>query len=322
MGADRRQRLWSLRDGALHRIEAEPGRVHGEKMLRRICVIGFGVAVLAGCGSASSSTSGQTVSLTRAADVSAGAHGYKAVISVRESLPSLGQLTVNGAGSFSSSAHTGSMTMQMGIPSAAAQQAGLGNARFQVVFVSGTLYMKMPPQLAEKVPGAKPWWQINLGQAGKLAGVPGLSSLVNGTSSESDPGQYLYFLRATAAGSVKNLGQETINGVSTTHYRADIDLQKLPDAVPARDRAGVEQLTAALQQRVGLPSGLPMNVWIDSQQLIRQIESSFTETVNGQSVTIALKENFVDYGAQPAPQIPPPDQTINLVTLLQQHGIG
>jgi hypothetical protein len=294
-------------------------------VLRRICVIGLGVAAmgpLAGCGSSSSSSSGQTVSLTRAADVSAGAHGYKSVMSMRENVPSLGQLTITGNGSFSSSTHAGSMTMQMSIPAAAAQQAGLGDARFQVVLVPGTLYMKLPPQLAEKVPGAKPWWQINLSQAGKLAGVPGLSSLVNGTSSESDPGQYLYFLRATAKGSVTNLGQETINGVSTTHYRADVDLQKLPDAVPARDRAGVEQLTAALQKRGALPSGMPFNVWIDSHQLIRQIETNFTETLNGQSVTVALKENFVDYGPQPAPQIPPPDQTVNLIELLQQHGVG
>ncbi|HTX31292.1 MAG TPA: hypothetical protein VMD09_07890 [Solirubrobacteraceae bacterium] len=291
-------------------------------MLRRLGAIGVMVLGIAACGGSSSNSATQTISLTRAADVSAGAHGYKSVMSMQESVPSLGQLTIAGNGSFSSSTHAGSMTMQMNIPSAAAQQAGLSNARFQVVLVPGTVYMKLPPQLAEKLPGAKPWWEINLAQAGKLAGIPGLSSLINGTSSESDPGQYLYFLRATSSGSVKDLGQETINGIQTTHYRAEIDLQKLPDAVPARDRAGVEQLTAALQKRAGLPSGLPMNVWIDSHQLIRQIETNFSESVNGQAITVAMKENFLDYGPQPAPQIPPPDQTVNLVKLLQQHGVG
>jgi hypothetical protein len=278
---------------------------------------------IAACGGSSSNSATQTISLTRAADVSSGAQGYKTVMSMRETLPSVGQVTMNGTASFALPSHAGTMSMRMTIPGAAAQAAGLGTLPIQAVLVPGTVYMKLPPQLAEKLPGAKPWWQINLAQAGKLAGIPGLSSLLSGTSNMNDPGQYLYFLRATSNGSVKDLGQQTINGVTTTHYRAQIDLSKLPNAVPAKDRPGIEQLVSALQTRGAMPaSGLPVDAWIDAHNLIRQIEMNYTQPVNGQSANVAMKMDFVGYGPQPAPQIPPPDQTVNLVKLLQEHGIG
>ncbi len=279
--------------------------------------------MLAACGGSSSSPAGQSVSLTRAAYVSAGARGYKAVMSMQESLPGAGQITMNGTATFTLPSHAGTMNMQMTIPGAAAQQAGLASLPIQAVLVPGTIYMKFPPQLAQKLPGAKPWWEINLAQAGKLAGIPGISSLMSGTSNLNDPGRYLYFLRATSDGSVKDLGKETINGVSTTHYRARVDLAKLPNVVPAGERSGIEQLISVLKKRGAVPSsGYPVDTWVDSHNLIRQLVMSYSQQLSGQTANLALKMDFVDYGPQPAPQIPPADQTVNLIKLLQQHGIG
>ncbi len=291
-------------------------------MLKRIVALGATLMFVAGCGGSSSSSSTQTVSLSRAAYVSAGSSGYRAVMSLRESVPSLGQLTINGNGSFSLPSHAGSMDMQMSIPSAAAAQAGVGSLHMQAVFLPGVLYMKLPPTLADRIPGGKPWWQINLNQIGKLAGIPGLSSLMSGTSSLNDPGQYLDFLRATANGSVRNLGQAEVNGVPTTHYRAAVDFSKLPSAVPASARPGIERLIAALQQRGALTHQLPIDAWIDSSHLIRRIEMNFNQPLGtGQSAAMAMRMDFVHYGPQPAPQIPPSGQTLNLAALLEAHGL-
>lgn len=292
-------------------------------MLKKIGLITLASLALAACGGSSSTSSNHSISLSRAAYVSAGAHGYKAVMSMQESIPSVGQVAMHGTATFTLPSHAGTMNMQMSIPGAAAQVAGLSSLPIQAVLVPGTIYMKFPAQLAEKLPGGKPWWQINLAQAGKLAGVPGISSLMSSTSNLNDPGQYLYFLRAASNGSVQNLGQATINGVSTTHYRARIDLAKLPAAVPAKERPAIEQLISALQKRGAMPaSGYPVDAWIDSQNLIRQIEMHYSQPVNGQSANVNLKMAFVDYGPQPAPQIPPSGQTVDLIALLQQHGIG
>src|SRR5436309_670191 len=113
-------------------------------MLKRMALAGAAIALVAGCGSSSSSSGPRTISLTRAAYVSGGARGYKALISMRENIPNAGLMTMTGRGSFSSATHAGSMTMQMNIPSAEAAQAGLSTLQMQAVFVGGTFYMKLP----------------------------------------------------------------------------------------------------------------------------------------------------------------------------------
>jgi hypothetical protein len=44
------------------------------------------------------------------------------------------------------------------------------------------------------------------------------------------------------------------------------------------------------------------------------------ETVQGQSVSIAMTETFTDYGAQPVPTIPAASQTTDLLSLLKKSG--
>ncbi|MGH2883141.1 MAG: hypothetical protein ACRDPA_10670 [Solirubrobacteraceae bacterium] len=268
----------------------------------------------AGCGSSSSGSGSSqvpTVALTRAADVSSAAAGYKVALTLHESIPNAGAIVASGTGSFSPAAHEGAMSMQMSLPPG----AGLSTLALQMVLDKGSIYMKFPPALASKLPGGKPWVYINLAQAGKAAGISGLGSLLNSSSSFSNPGQYLNFLRATTNGSVQDLGPATVNGVSTTHYHAKVDLTKLPQAVPASQRKAMQQLMNSLRSKAAV-SEIPMDVWIDSSHLVRRVRSNFTETVNSQSLTIAMTENFLSYGAQPAPVVPPSSQTENLLSLL------
>jgi hypothetical protein len=264
----------------------------------------------AGCGS-SAPKQPPTATLTRAAYVSSAAPGYKMTMSLRETVPNAGQVTVTGNGGFNLvPRREGSMTMHLTLPAAAT--AGLGNLQMQAVFVPGTIYMKLPLQLSARLPGGKPWLLINLNQLGKAAGIPGLGQLANASSSLSNPGQYLQFLRATS-GTVKNLGPATVNGVDTTHYRAVIDLAKLPNAVPASERAAVRQLVAALKSRG--TTQLPMDSWIDSAHLIRRLAMNYSQPINGQQAHVALQVDFIGYGRQPSPTVPPASQTQNLLAL-------
>lgn len=267
----------------------------------------------AGCGSSSSgSAQVPTVSLTRAADVSSAAAGYKVAVTLHETIPSSGTVVANGIGSFSPAAHQGSVNMRLTLPSG----AGLSSLALQMVLDKGNIYMKFPPALASKLPGGKPWVYINIAQAGKAAGISGLGSLVNSSSSFSNPAEYLNFLRATAAGSVEDLGQATVNGVPTTHYHATVDLAKLPQAVPASQRRSMQQLVNSLESK-GAATKVPIDAWIDASHLVRRVQSSFSETVSGQTVKVALNEDFLQYGKQPAPTVPSPSETTNLLSLAQ-----
>lgn len=287
-------------------------------MLKKIALICLAAAALAGCGSSSSKpAANQSLNLTRAAYVSGGSPGSKIRMTMQENVPGAGQVTMNADGTFLSASHQGAMTMQMSLPSAVAAQAGGGSLHMQVVVVPKTIYMKLPTQLSSKLPGGKPWWKIDLSQAGKLAGIPGLSSLLSGSSNLSDPGQYLNFLRATTNGSVRNLGSATVNGVPTTRYRAQIDFSKLPNAVPASERRAVQQLVATLQKRGVAPHGFPVDAWIDSKNLIRRVQLAYAQPLpNNQSANVAIKVDYLDYGAQPAPTVPPQSQTLDLLKLL------
>lgn len=269
------------------------------------------VALLAGCGS-SGSGKAPTVNLSRAADVSSSAAGYRTAMTLNETVPGAGAIDMTGTGSFSPAARTGALTMQMKLP----PSAGLGNLQLQVVLSKTAIYIKLPSQLAGKIPGGKPWLYVNLAQIGQAAGIPGIGSLLSSGSSLSDPGRYLTFLRATSQGSIKDLGQATVNGIGTTHYQAEIDLSKLAAAVPAADRQAVQHLVAALERK-GTVRQFPVQAWIDSSHLIRRIQMAFTEPLStGQSVAVDLTESFLNYGPQPVAAVPSASQSVNVLSLV------
>jgi hypothetical protein len=287
-------------------------------------------ALVAGCGGSGSSGSGssgsgssgsgspgsgKTVSLSRAADVSSTASGYRLAMNMQEKVPNAGQINMTATGSFSPAAHLGDVTMRMDLPAS----AGTGTLQLGMVLDKTMMYMKLPASLTSKIPGGKPWLYINLAQIGQAAGIPGLGSLISSSSSLNDPGQYLDYLRATSAGSVKNLGQATVNGVHTTEYHAVVDMTKLPNAVPAAERKAVQQLVNTLKSK-GLATQMPINAWIDSSNLIRRITLAFSEPVpsTGQTVSIAMTENFLQYGPQPVPAVPSQSESTNLLSLM--HG--
>ena len=293
----------------------------GNLAARMLATVGAVAMLVAACGgsSGSSSTHVATVpvsTLTRAAYVSSAQTGYKAIIHLNESIGT-NQVSMVGAGAFTPANHAGSMSMQMTLPGAAG--AALGNKlNIDAVFEGGSFYMKMPAAIAGQIPGGKPWLKFNLGALGRVAGISGLSALTNESSTLDDPGQYLDYLRA-ASGDVKDLGHTTVNGVNTTHYHAQIDLNKLADAVPASSRAGVQQLVAQLEQRFS-GGNMPVDAWIDSSNRIRRLAMTYSLQVPNtqQTSKVAMVMDFTDYGPQPKPGIPPASQTTNLLSLL--HG--
>jgi hypothetical protein len=280
-----------------------------------VALVAAAALVVSGCGSASSSNNVPTVSLSRAADVSSAASGYKVAFTVHETIPTIGAIDGTGTGAFSTGSRLGAMTMNMSLP----PSTGTGPLQMGMVLDRTTFYLKLPAELSSKLPGGKPWVYINLQRAAQAAGIPGLGALINSSSSLTDPGEYLSYLRATAVGTVKDLGQVNVNGVPTRHYSAEIDMSKLPDVVPASARQSVQQLVTALQAK-GLTTRLPVQAWIDSSKLIRRLQVAFSEPVSGQSVSISLTENFLQYGPQPAPAIPSAGESTNLLSMANALG--
>lgn len=273
-----------------------------------VAACGLGGVVLGGCGAAN-----VIDPVARAATVSNQSQGMKMALVLRMSSPALpAPIDATGGGAFDEANRSGSFDIAMDFSSIpqVAQALGSSTLRIQEIVEGLTVYVKLPPALAHSTAlHGKPWIKIDLARAAQGLGIPGLSSLASNPAS-SDPSQYLRYLRAAGA-HVSEVGAQTIDGRATTGYRAQIQLDRVANTLPAADRAQAQQAIAGIEQMTHLHL-LPVTVWIDGQHLVRRIALSFNESVSGQPLTAAIQIDFPQYGPQQPPQPPPPSQVADL----------
>ena len=244
--------------------------------------------------------------------------GFKAVMTIQEDIPSAGTISMKGVGSFSQS-RVGSLTLYINVPEVAA--AGIGTLQMSAVLDHTTEYIKLPALIASRAPGIKPWIEINFAQLGNSSEASAVSTLMRASNQLSDPSQYFYYLKAITAGSLRSLGQETVDGYRTTHYRGDENLSQLATLVPADQRAAVQQAIASIRSRAGLGRSIPVDVWIDSRDLVRRLVVNETLNDAGKTITLSVREDFPQYGPQPAPAIPPASEVTNVSSLAAGSGL-
>jgi hypothetical protein len=120
-------------------------------------------------------------------------------------------VTVDGTGDFDTAKKLGTMHADF-------SAGGLSGTIDEVL--NGTTIYLQSPLFTSNLPKGKTWLKLDLKKAGQSRGID-FSALLS-----QSPASFLSQLEA--AGNVTNVGGETINGAATTHYRAHIDLAKLP----------------------------------------------------------------------------------------------
>jgi len=276
----------------------------------------FGVFVLFG-----SSSNPTADPIAQAATVSSQAPGYRMHLGLTMSSSAFpGAITGYGDAVIDprhQSAST-SLTIDFSAVPQAAQALG-GTAVTMNVIVDGRVaYLKLPQALLDQVPsfGDKPWVKMNLA---KTSGIPGLFS-TGGDPTTSDPGQMLRYLSA-ASDSVTNEGSQRVDGVQTTHYHAQLSLDRLAAHVPAADQAPIQQALSKLREATGT-TGLPVDVWVDAHQLVRRTAVSMSlHVAGGPSLQETVVADLSDYGPQPRPAIPPAGQVQDASGLLSAGGL-
>lgn len=257
--------------------------------------------------------------VAQAATLSSSTSGYRMHMSMQIGSPSLGSpITAVGDGSFDTRDHSGSMSLAMSLGGNAQMTQALGTdtLRIDEILDRGVIYMKLPTAATAALRGsAKPWTKLDLS---KLSGVPGLSSVASNPAS-SDPSQILQYLRA-ASDSIVAEGQERVDGFLTTHYRADLNLDRIADALPSGERAAVQPALSALQRAIQVHD-IPVDVWVDANRLVRRTQMSMNISLpGGQAMSLVITIDVPHYGPQPAPAIPPPDQVQDLSGLSSAGG--
>lgn len=235
--------------------------------------------LLAACGGGSSSGS-QGTSLTPVAYVVQAAKKTSSATSEHADMKATAsfqgqQVVVSGSGDFDNAKHVGSFQVH-------ANLAGVDMAIDEVL--DGTAIYLKSPLLTAGLPQGKTWMKIDLQKVGASKGLD-FSSLMSQSPSQS-------FAQLQASGTVTKVGEETIDGVDTIHYRGRIDPSKLPQA------AKIQGLTKATYG--------PYDVWIGKDDgYVRRMRMSYSVAKQA----IALTMSFSDFGKDVTVTVPPAAET-------------
>lgn len=247
--------------------------------MRRALVLAALPLALAACGggSSSKSQSGAAASPLQFVQVAsrktAGTTSERLNMAVSATVQ--GQtVKVTGDGAFDNAKHLGSLTVHAAVN-------GL-DLQIDEVLDNTILYLKSP-FFAAMLPKGKTWLRLDLAKAAKTQGID-FDSLVYQDPSRS-------FSELQASGDATKIGDETIDGVATAHYRGHIDVSKLPQGLK-------------IQRATGVQYG-PYDVWVGKDDgLVHRLKTSYSYDVGGRRQTAALTMNFFDFGKAVTVNVP------------------
>jgi hypothetical protein len=278
----------------------------GRKARGAIAALGAGAALVAGAITMGGCGASEALDpVARAAQVTGEQPGARFTMTMRMSAPGLSSgFTITAKGYVDERSHSGELTMDFSqMPFASALG---GNGTFKMIFAYPVIYMNVP-FMAGKLPEGKTWMKADLSKAAQAMGAGGsqLSSF-----DQTDPTQFLSYLRASSGG-VTKLGQESVEGVQATHYRATIQLSHILERYPSAQQAAMRSALAKL----GNGDSIPVDAWVDAQGRVRREQVQIGSTAAGSTApggagatgavggTITI--DFQSFGPVP-PIVPPP----------------
>jgi hypothetical protein len=220
-------------------------------------------------------------------------------------------------------------TLNMNFSGMSGLAGSSGASSAQMVLLYPMLYMKIPA-LAGHLPEGKQWMQIDIPKAGQAAGI---SASELSSADQWDPSQFLDYLRASS-GSVIPVDKETLDGVSTTHYRIDLQVDRIIEHLSSEQQAAAK----AGLEKLGVANELPVEVWIDGQGLVRRETLSFggggstdaagagagssgaSSAIPGLSGTVTVE--FTNFGPVPPVTAPPANEVFDATNLGSAGGLG
>ncbi|MER8009498.1 hypothetical protein [Streptomyces sp. NPDC094149] len=186
---------------------------------------------------------------------------------------------------------------------------GEGSKQLEQRVVDHVLYEK-PPAASGQLPKGKSWMKVDLRRLD--------TSRSGGGAAMSDPADSFAYTKSLSEKDVRKVGEGTVNGVSTTHYRAALDLSELAKGDSARERE--------LRDRLG--DSVPVDLWIDEdgrtrrQQIQMTVKNSARSTGSSafpRQTHAKVVMNFSDFGTAVDVTAPPAGQTVDVTAKVSQQ---
>lgn len=170
-----------------------------------------------------------------------------------------------------------------------------------MLYEGDTIWTSVPPGNAAT--GGKPWARMRLrGNLGMGVQNP-------------DPSQLLDSLQAMGD-SVERRGRTDVRGVGTTHYRAELDLERALAAAPASERDDAK----ALVQLFGGLETVPVDLYIDDAERVRRMEMRYEFELFEENFEAEIKMDLFDFGAPVAFKRPPASQVADVSSTVGPGG--
>ena len=278
--------------------------------LRQTAVLA-GIAVAApalamvGFGCGEDDVSPDTVA--QAADRTVEAGGSKVVLTGSIEGEGIPRIPFSGDGAMDAKGQRGELKLRFSKPGGAG-----GGDKFVIeeTFDRQVIYMRSP-LLRPGLPGGKEWLKIDLRRATRELGAD-VGQL--GGVGQDNPTNSLRTLRAVS-GDVEKLGEEKVRGVSTTGYKATIDLRRYPKLVPARERREAQTAVERLVRLSGTAT-VPVEVWIDKKGLLRRERLTYSfKSPQGGRLKTRLQLELFDFGTPVDVDTPAPAEVYDATRL-------
>ncbi|MET8943919.1 hypothetical protein ABZX30_10075 [Streptomyces sp. NPDC004542] len=182
---------------------------------------------------------------------------------------------------------------------AAQMQKLTSSPKVRMLFVDGAYYYDIDPQPSGPLKG-KEWMKID---SSAVFGEKGSQAMAGGSGGGS-PVASMKALKY--AGNVDDLGEQTVDGRRTTHYRAEYkasQMGKLKDAYGDQDNL--------FNSLTGAGGSMTMDIWVNGKDLpvrMKQVFGSATVTTD-----------FEKFGGTAAVKAPPADEVGDLTELVKQQ---
>ncbi|MEU8585585.1 DUF1396 domain-containing protein [Streptomyces sp. NPDC048664] len=270
-------------------------------------------ALVLGSGAVACSKGGgseESPQMTPAAAVAAAAKNSAGITALHYSMSG----TMPGAGTIRAEARMSmkplAMTMKM---SSSVQKTA---EPVEIRYVGSVMYINGGAEAAKELKG-KHWLKFDL--SGTAAAQQMNSQPAGAGQANQNPAQDSTFLSTSK--NVQKVGTETVKGVKTTHYKGEITVGQMREALKNQKlgKAAREQREKSIDQYAALGADkMSMDLWIDGDSHVKQFRMRGDTSKGAMDVTTV----FLDYDKPVSVTAPAAGDTVDLAAMMKDAQQG